>query len=231
MLGRLMRKDLILNWPVVAIVVAGIVTFVLIFFLGVGNDRGHGLPVPLVLVSTTGYGSLMSSLFAARDTRFRTRVFDLGLPVPPGDVILARYLIGLLLLPLWIGLVVVVRWACAGPRFPLEIVHPDNLVLALAAFVAGMGVVFPLVVRVGFRGLLYGAVGLQVLGLVVVVLGRRFPAVLDAISRLGRIAPVAARLRTLLGDAGCVTVATGALLALYALSYAAARALYRREDA
>jgi hypothetical protein len=231
MLGRLIRKDLVLNRWMVALVAVGIVTVVAILYLGVGTSREGGPPSSVVLFIASWAGSLVPSLFAGRDDRFRTFSFDLGLPVTRGRVVLARYLLALLLVPVWIALVAAARWACGWSRFPVEFVHPESLVLGLAASVAGMGLVFPLVVRVGFMGLLYGLVGLQVLGLVTVVAVRQVPAASAALSQAGRIVPALAGLRARLGDPVFLAAAAGALLALNALSFAAARALYRRRDA
>jgi hypothetical protein len=228
---RLIRKDLLLNWTIVALVAAGIVTLVAILYLGVGTTRDGGPPVAVVLFITTWFGSLLPAAFAGRDDRYRTGSFDLCLPVTRGQVVLARYLLPLLLLPVWVGLVAGARWACGGLRFPVQVVRPDSLLLALSALVTGMGIVFPLVVWVGFMGLLYGLVGLQVLGLLTAVAVSQFPAVLAALSLLGRIDPMLGGFRAGLGDSWFLMAATGALLFLYALSFAAACALYRHRDA
>lgn len=231
MLGRLIRKDLILHRWMVALVAVGIVTFVAILYLGAGTSRDGGPPATVVIFFASWAGSLLPALFAGRDDRFRTFVFDLGLPVRRGQVVLARYLLALLFVPIWTSLVAAARWACNWPWFPTELASADSLVLALAASLTGMGLVYPLVVRVGFPGLLYGLAGLQVLGLVTVVAVRLLPSVRSTLQQAGRIVPALAVLRDRWGDTVFLTTAAGALLALHALSFTTARALYRRRDA
>ncbi len=227
MVLRLMRKDLLLNRSMVVLTAAYVILLVVLFSFGVGAREP--LPLDVVVCMTTFSGSLLATLFAGRDDRYRTGAFDLGLPVTRGQIILSRYLLSLLVLPAWIGLIAVTRWACRWPLFPAETLAPGTLVLALAAFVAGMGFVFPLVARMGFQGLLYGLVGLLVLALLIVASIRLFPAVRPVVQGLGRFAPLLQTLHARLGDPWYLMLAAAALLVLYGLSFAAARALYERK--
>jgi hypothetical protein len=228
---RLMRKDLLLNRPVVAVVAAGIVLVVVLLSSGAGTQRGDAIPFEVVLFLASVYGSLLATLFAGRDDRYRTRAFNLGLPVTRREIVLARYLFSLLALPLWIGITVAVRWCWFWPVFPSEAFTPGSLALAFCGFVAGAGITFPLVVWAGFLGLVYGGVGLQVLALTTVVLIRLVPAARPTLGAIGGIVPTLGRLHAGIGDPWYLLAATAALLCLYGLSFAVAAALYQRKTA
>ena len=114
--------------------------------------------------------------------------------------------------------------------FPAETFAPGNLVLALSAFVAGMGIVYPLVAAMGFLGLLYELVGLLVLVLLVVASIRLFPAVRPVLQTLGRIVPLLGSLHARLGDPWYLLAVVGGLLCLYGLSFAVAEALCERKS-
>ena len=225
MILRLMRKDLLLNRSMVVLMAACIVLLVVLFSFGVGAREP--VPVEVVVCIAAFCGSLLAALFAGRDDRYRTAAFDLGLPVTRRQIVLSRYLLSLLGLPVWIGIIAITRWACRWPFFPAEALAPPNLVLALAAFVAGMGFVFPLVARLGFQGLLHGLVGLLVLALLVVASVRLFPAARSVFQVPGNIAPLLHALHARLGDPRHLLLAAAALFVLYGLSFAVAEALYK----
>lgn len=229
MILRLMRKDLLLHRSMVVLIAAGIVLQVVLLSFGAGTQRSDGVPLEVVVFIATTCGSLLTALFAGRDDRYRTAGFDLALPVTRRQVVFSRYLLSLLVLPLWLGLTAVTRWACRWPVFPSETLAPVNLVLALAAFVAGMGFVFPLVVRMGFQGLIYGLVGLLVLALLVVASIRLFPAIRPVLQALGHVGPLLHALHVRLGDPWYLLLAVAALLFLYGLSFVVAEALYERK--
>jgi hypothetical protein len=179
MIGRLMRKDLLRNWTMAALVAAGIATFVAILDLGVGSARDGGPPVAVVLFVAAWCSSLLPAALAGRDERYRTRTFDLGLPVTYGQVVL------------------------------------------------------PLILSLGFRGLVFVLVAIQVLLLGVLIVGPRIGlrggilAVEDAIRSIG---PGLRGLRAMMGDLTYFLALFAALAALFTLSYLVSCALYGRRD-
>jgi hypothetical protein len=228
MILRLMRKDLLLHRSMVVLLAAGIVFEVVLLSFGAGTQRIDGVSLEVVVFIATACGSLLTSLFAGRDDRYRTAGFDLALPVTRRQVVFSRYLLSLLALPLWLGLTAVTRWACRWPVFPAQTFAPGTLVLALSAFVTGMGIVYPLVAAAGFSGLLYGFVGMLVLALLVVISVRLVPAVRPVVQTLGRIVPLLDGLHARLGDPWYLLAVVGGLLCLWGLSFSVAEALYER---
>lgn len=229
MILRLMRKDLLLNRSMVALVAAGLVLMVVLVNFAAANERSASLPVELLVFIGTCYPALLVSLFAGRDDRYRTAVFDLALPVTRGMVLLARYLLALLLHPVWLLAIAAVCWAWRWPRFPSAVFAPESLALSLAAFVSAMGTTYPLVTRAGFVGMLYGLVGLQAVGVAVYALGRRWPVFGSLVDAFARIGPGLRGLHARLGDPWYLLGVFAVLAALYGLSFLAAAAVYRRK--
>jgi len=231
MILRLMRKDLMLNWHMVTIVVAGLVLMLLFVNFATAGEGDTSLPVFLLVFVGTCYPALLTTLFAGIDDRHRTGSFALALPVRRRQVLLSRYLLALLLHPAWLLVIAVSCWAWRWPRFPSTLFSPESLALSFAALVCGVGPWYPLVLRAGFMGMLYGLVGLQVVGVTITALGRSwspFERVLDLVRRLG---PGLRALHARLGDPWYLAGVFFVLSALYALSFLVAAAIYRRKEA
>lgn len=230
MILRLMRKDLMLNWHMVTLVVAGLVLLLVFLNFAVAGEDDATLPVVLLVFVCTCYPALLTTLFAGLDDRHRTGSFDLALPVRRLQVLLSRYLLAILLHPVWLVVIAVSCWAWQWPRFPSALFTPESLALSFAALVCGMGPWYPLVLRAGFMGMLYGLVGLQVVGVAVTALARSwspFERVVDLVRRIG---PGLRTLHARLGDPWYLAGVFVVLSALYALSFLVAAALYRRKE-
>jgi hypothetical protein len=229
MIGRLLRKDFLLNWSMVVLLVVGLLVVVALFRFG---DRATGevMPIGLILFFGSFYGSLLPILAAARTDRYRTGGFEGSLPVTRRQFVAARYLLPVLLLPGWVALTYGALWAFSGGWLPPGALHAETLLLAPAALVVMMGLFYPLVMRVGFMGMLFGGVGLQVVGLVLTVAVRRVRGVLGLFDAIGRIGPALRGLHADLGDPGYALAVVGALAAVYLLSFLVTDTLQRGRD-
>ena len=230
MILRLMRKDLMLNWHMVTIVVAGLVLLLMFENFAVAREGDATLPVVLLVFVGTCYPALLTTLFAGLDDRHRTGSFDLALPVRRLQVLLSRYLLAILFHPVWLLVIALSCWAWQWPRFPSALFAPESLALSFAALVCGMGPWYPLVLRAGFMGMLYGLVGLQVVGVAVTAMARSwspFERVVDLVRGIG---PGLRTLHASLGDPWYLVGVFVVLSALYALSFLVAAALYRRKE-
>lgn len=226
-----MRKDLMLNWPMVAIVVVGLVLMLAIVNFAAAGEGDAPPPIALLVFVGTCYPALLPTLFAGRDDRFRTGRFDLALPVRRRQVLLSRYLLAILLHPVWLLVITAVCWAWQWPRFPSRLFAPESLALASAALACGMGPWYPLVLRAGFMGMLYGLVGLQVIGVFVTALGLRWSPLRPVFDFIRQIGPGLRALHARIGDPGYFAAIVATLAAVYVLSFFVSAALYRRKDA
>jgi hypothetical protein len=231
-IARLMRKDLLLNGTMLAWLAGGLVAMVVLTrFAGrsIGEQMSR-MSFGLELASGSFYGSLLPLMVAGRADRFRTGGFDASLPVTRRQILAARYLLPLLLLPAWVALIYGTVWALSGWRLPPEALHAETLLLAPTALVVTMGVFFPVVMRLGFAGMLYGLVGLQVVGVVLMVIMRRVPGVRGVFDAIARIGPSLRMLHTRVGDPWYALLVVAALIGASILSFLAADALYRGKD-
>lgn len=199
MIGRLLRKDILLNWSMIVVIVGGLV---LVVALNRFADRAVGERVyfGLILFYSSLYASLLPLLSAVRTERYRTDAFDCSLPVTRRQTIAAKYLLPVLLLPLWVALTYGTVGAFSAGRIPLDALHAETLLLAPAALVVVVGLFYPLVMRVGLPGMLYGAVGLQIVGVVLAVAVRRVPGIRGLFDAVGRIGPAMRGLHADIGD-------------------------------
>lgn len=233
MVARLMRKDLLLNGSMLAVLVGGLVVMVVIFRFA-GQLRGDEMPLAVILVFGSFYGSLLPLMIAARADRFRTRGFDASLPVTRRQILAARYLLPLLLLPAWVGLTYGTCCALSGGLLAPEALRAGTLLLAPTALVVTVGAFFPLVSRVGFMGMLYGLVGLQVVGIALFTVVRSVPwlrsGVTDLFNAIGKIGPSLRGLHVEIGDPWYALLVIATLAGLYGLSFLAGAALERNRD-
>jgi hypothetical protein len=231
-IARLVRKDLLLNGNMIAWLAGGLVAMVVLTRFA-GRSVGEQMSPTsfgLELASGSFYGSLLPLMVAGRADRFRTGGFDASLPVTRRQILAARYLLPLLLLPAWVALIYGTVWALSGGSLPPEALHAETLLLAPTALVVTMGIFFPAVMRLGFMGMLYGLGGLQVVGLVFLVVVRSVPGVRSAFDAIGRIGPSLRMLHAAIGDPWYALLVIAVLIGVSLLSFLAADALYRGRD-
>lgn len=229
MILRLVRKDLLQHWTMAAAVAGGFL-LLLVMVNFIAASEGDRLPLDLVVFLGTAYPALLVPLFAGRDDRHRTTGFDLSLPVTRRQVLLGRYLLALALHVVWLALSAAVCRAWGWPRAIAGVFSPFSLALSLAAFTVGMGTTYPLVLRWGFVGMLYGLVGFQVLGVAVYALAKRWTAFASLVSLVAKVGPGLRALHARLGDPWYLAGVFAALTGLVGLSYAASAAALRRRE-
>ncbi len=226
MIARLMRKDLLLNasqllWTLAVLSSSAV-------YYGLGRTSA---------IAGMGFGAFLCSflpvMMAGREDRFRAPGFLCTLPVTRREIVLARYFLTLAVFPLGCCLFALVSWPFAFPRFPAELFRPETLLAAFTAFSLSAAMVYPLVLRFGMLGLIYFLVGVQVLGTLGLTLGSRFViggGILAVERMIGEIGLAFGRLRDSIGAVLSFALALLALAGLWAASYAAALALFRRKE-
>jgi hypothetical protein len=223
---RLIRKDLLLNRGLLIAIFGSVVANVLIWAIE-GGQAGFILAFGSAI---TGFLPIMIS---GRDDRFRTNAFACALPVSRRQIVLARYLLCPVLFPAWTLCLVLLLWAFSGFRLPAELLRPDAYVTALAVQVLAVAAFVPLMLRFGYKGFVYGLIGLQVLGLLVLIVGSRV-GLAGGISAfegaIGRIGPGVRDLRARMGDASFFPAAFAAVTAVLGLSCLLSCGLYQRRD-
>jgi hypothetical protein len=226
MILKLMRKDLFLSWTLPLWIAGSIALNIVVQVFEKARPA-----------STLGFGSFIAGflpvMITGREDRFRTNALGCSLPASRWQIVLARYLVGPALYPVWVAFCALLAWLFGGGRFPVGMLQGDALAAGFAVLVLTTAVLTPLVIRFGFIGFLYGLIGLQVLSLFVLLAGPRFGlrsgilAIEDAVKRIG---PGLRELRASMGDAACYPSAFAVVAAAFGLSCLGSYAMFRRRD-
>jgi hypothetical protein len=224
MIAKLMRKDLLL-YRSMPLWIAGSIAVNLVI-LAVEGDRSA---MPLGFASfIAGFLPIMIS-----GGEERTRTNACALPVRRRQIVLARYLLPLILFPGWMLYSAGLTWVLSGFHLPAGSVRPDALASALAVQVLTVSAATPLILSLGFMGLLVGLVAFQVISLGVLIVGPRFGlrggilAIEDAIRSIG---PGLRGLRASMGDPAYWLAVFTALVVVSVLSFLISFALFRQRD-
>jgi len=223
---KLMRKDLLLSWSLLIAIFGSTAANVLIWAIE-GGRAGF------VLAFGSTIAGFLPIMISGRDDRYRTNAFACALPVSRRQIVLARYLLCPVLFPAWTLCLVLMLWTFSGFRLPAELLRPDAYVTALAVQALAVAVFVPLMLRFGYKGFIYGLIGLQVLGLLVLVVGSRVGLAggISAFeSSIGRIGPGVRDLRARMGDAAFFPAAFVAIAGVLGFSYLVSCMLYQRRD-
>ncbi len=226
MIFRLMRKDLLLSRGLLFAILGSIAANSLIWAIE-GGRAGFVL----------SFGSIIAAflpiMISGRDDRYRTNAFACALPVSRRQIVLARYLLCPILFPAWMLCLVLLLWTFSGFRLPAELLRPDAYVTALGVQALAVAVFAPLMIRFGYKGFVYGLIGLQVVGLLVLVVGSRMGlagGIRAFEGAIGGIGPGIRDLHARMGDLTFFPAAVAVVAAAMGLSCLLSCALFRRRD-
>lgn len=226
MILRLMRKDLLLSRGLLFAVLGGIAANSLIWAIE-GGRAGFVLAFGSVIAA------FLPVMISGRDDRYRTNAFACALPVSRRQIVMARYLLCPVLFPAWMLCLVLLLWTFSGFRLPAELLRPDAYITALGVQALAVALFAPLMIRFGYKGFVYGLIGLQVLGLLVLVVGSRIGlagGIRAFEGAIGSIGPGVRELRDRMGDTAFFPAAFAAVAAALGFSFLASCMLYQRRD-
>lgn len=226
MILKLIRKDFVLSWTMPLWMAGSLALNVIL------QHSERTLPI-FSLVFGSFIAGLLPVMISGREDRFHANAFTCSLPVRRSQVVLARYLVGVALYPAWVACCVLLAWPFSGGSFPVEMLQPPTLATGFAVLVLTIATFTPLMLRFGFIGFLFALIGLQVLGLFVLVAAPRLGlrngilAIEDAVKAIG---PGLRILRAAMGRAAYYAAAFATVAAIFGLSFLLSCALYRRRD-
>ena len=226
MILKLIRKDFVLSWTMPLWMAGSLALNVVI------QASEQTLP-SFSLVFGSVIAGFLPVMISGREDQYRTNAFTCSLPVRRSQIVLARYLVGVALYPAWVVCCVLLAWLFSGRSFPVEMLRPQLLATGAAVLVLTIAALSPLMFRFGFMGFLFGLIGLQVLGLLVLVAAPRLGlrsgilAIEDAVKSVG---PGLRTLRASVGSAAYYPAAFATVAAIFGLSCLLSCALYRRRD-
>ncbi len=173
--------------------------------------------------------AIIPLLIFTREDKFKAAAFNLSLPVTRKEFLQSRYVLGwLAMLVLYAG-TALMTVAIPGTKLGFSAVFQVKVVLLVLFFMAVVfGLLMPLVVALGWTGMIAFLVFTQVLGIVFILLANLFrPAIRTAIQGIGAFL---GSVQSGLGPAGSVAALFVALLLFSYGSFRLSLYLYQRKD-
>jgi len=175
------------------------------------------------------YGIMPLILFA-RDDKFKADAFGLSLPVTRREYIGSRYLLSwALMLFLFLAGSLLMILVPGGKLTAAMVFNPRLMLITLAFLTVNFGCLMPLFVRIGQVGLLAFLIGLQVLGVLLMVF--RNIGSLAVVKKLFHLIPDGiTAVQSALGLALAFPVLLAVLALLTYVSFEISVALFRRKE-
>jgi ABC-type transport system involved in multi-copper enzyme maturation permease subunit len=223
---KLLRLEYILNRRQVLITVAIFSLFFLYMASRIDSSRVYLVMVCLMLGLALPFGIL------GREDKFKTASLVCSLPVRRSTVVLAKYAATWIVIGAGIAYSVVLTAVLPFAKVPVgELLTLKSLLVSLFLISLLFGFILPFTIRFGLTGIIVFLVSTQVLGIVallsVQLLGSRGNPIRTAIRA------VEGGLRDILyhpATSGFLLTMAAAVLAVNAISFFTARALYLRRD-
>jgi hypothetical protein len=229
---KLLRKDLILNGRVIG----GAYAFWSLVWLGgpamgTSGDLTFGVWGGVVSLPC----SFLPVIMAIREDKFRAGALACSLPVTRDAIVASRYLGGWLvaLAAVAIAVLAMLGLSFFGVR---PLLPPTPMLPVIVGMVVGISLaaMMPVAIRYGAAGVIGLLVGLQVLGVVVLLAGSLFgvflPGAVGVESAVRAVARGGARLRGAIGSVAFSAVLVAGMLALNYASFRLSSWLYRRRE-
>jgi len=173
--------------------------------------------------------TLLPLSVVSREDKFKAAGFRISLPVTRRDHVLSRYLFGwAIMIPLFAAMIAVALVLPGGKLTASSLLTTRFLLQALAYMTLIFGGLMPLIFRFGMTGLLAFLVGLQLLGVVAMLISHDSVRLIKA--AIGAVGNSIAAAESVFGPAGSVLAVTAVLLALNALSFAVSLALFKKKE-
>ena len=161
---NLILKDLILNKKFLLLIGILYILYMGLFFSRIDNPRVVALVITFMCF-------ILPVMIYTREDRFKATVMSCSLPATRKQIILARYILGWLLMIIAYVLAVTAIIAVPGHKLgPADLFNARTIVLALALMTLYFSFLMPLLIRFGTVGFFVFLISLQVLGLITQVL-------------------------------------------------------------
>jgi len=227
---KLLRMDLILNWRVLAF------TYILWSALWLGGpvvtssgDMPYGLWTGMVAVAC----AFLPVMMLGREDKFRAGALVCSLPVSRDAIVASRY-VGGWLVSLVAALLSVLAMGALSLAGVSPLVSPSPALPVVSVVVTGLvvAVIMPLPIRFGITGVIGFLVGLQLLGVVVLMSSALFEVrAVQAIEAAVRSAIRAGRsVHATMGTVGFSLLLILVVAALNVVSCRLSAWIYRRRD-
>jgi ABC-type transport system involved in multi-copper enzyme maturation permease subunit len=162
----LIRKDLLLH-KTAFYAFATVMLIFLVWYARQGDSQNAFVTFACI------YAAIMPMVIIAREDKFKTEAFVCSLPVTRREIAQAKYLVS------WgiaftFAVVALVIYSIFGAGRPTDVWSISTAGRILLTLTVSLSIMLPFLLRFGWMGLIVGLVGVQVLGIVTLLLFRTF---------------------------------------------------------
>lgn len=220
----LILKDLILNKKF--LLWMGLLYFIYVAVFGSRIDNPR-----ITTVFVTFLCFVMPVMIFTREEKFKGTVLVCSLPATRKQVILARYILGWLMMLAFFVLATVGVLAVPGSKLgPEDLLNARTVVFALALMALYFSVLMPLLIRFGMVGFLVFLISMQVLGFVTLALASQSVLKLNIRSSIVAIKNAFISLNSSLGTPAYYALLIVVMAALNLASFACSVSIFKRKD-
>ncbi len=220
----LILKDLILNKKF--LLWMGLLYFIYVAVFGSRIDNPR-----ITTVFVTFLCFVMPVMIFTREEKFKGTVLVCSLPATRKQVILARYILGWLMMLAFFVLATVGVLAVPGSKLgPEDLLNARTVVFALALMALYFSVLMPLLIRFGMVGFLVFLISMQVLGFVTLALASQSVLKLNIRSSIVAIKNAFISLNSSLGTPAYYALLIVVMVALNLASFACSVSIFKRKD-
>jgi ABC-type transport system involved in multi-copper enzyme maturation permease subunit len=161
---NLILKDLILNKKYLILIGVLILLYIALSFPRIDNPK-----VDIIFITFLSF--ILPLTIFTREYKFKAAVTSSSLPATRKQIVLARYVLGWLLMITFYVLAMTVILAFPGHKLgPADLFNARTIFLALALMTLYFSILMPLLIRFGMVGFFVFLISMQVLGIITLVL-------------------------------------------------------------
>jgi ABC-2 type transport system permease protein len=221
---NLILKDLILNKKFLLLMGLLYILYMGLFFSRIDNPK-----VDIFLITFLSF--ILPVMIYTREDKFKAAVMSCSLPATRRQIILARYVLGWLLMILGYVLAVSAILVIPGHKLgPADLFNARTIFLALALMTLYFSILMPFLIRFGMVGFFVFLISLQVLGVITLTLASKKMLNLDIKAWVAAINNAFISLNARLGTPGYFAFLLSLMIILNLASFACSVFIFKRKD-
>jgi ABC-2 type transport system permease protein len=174
---------------------------------------------------------IMPVMIFTREEKFKGMALACSLPATRKQIILARYILGWLLMLVFFALATIAIIAVPGSKLgPEDLLNARTVMFALVLMALYFAILMPLLVRFGMVGFFVFLISLQVLGFVTLALASQSALKLNIRSSIAAIKNAFISLSANLGAPAYYALLIAVMVALNLASCACSVSIFKRKD-
>jgi ABC-type transport system involved in multi-copper enzyme maturation permease subunit len=221
---NLILKDLILNKKFLLLMGLLYILYMGLFFSRIDHPKEDTILITFLCF-------ILPVMIYTRDDKFKAAVMSCSLPATRKQIILARYILGWLLMLISYVLAITAILVVPGHKLgATELFNARTIFLALALMTLYFSILMPLLIRFGMVGFFVFLISLQVLGVITLTLASKKMLNLDIKAWVAAINNAFMSLNARLGTPGYYAFLLAMMLLLSLGSFVCSVFIFKRKD-